>query len=157
MLSPQRQVSKRVTRLSTRASTYHGAVTLYEATSAGQSSTSRSPSPKLSKRIKLEADSKPSGFSDSEPPSKSLRRTSQTVKLECTEPTEDTSSRVMSKSSKKQKPIPQSLDTPHPAPPRWEETYDAIKTMRAQIVAPVDTMGCDQAQHKEKDPKVETF
>ena len=56
--------------------------------------------------------------------------------------------------AKKAKPVQQALAVPHPAPPRWKEAYDAIKTMREHIVAPVDTMGCDQAQYKETDPKV---
>ena len=157
MTSPRRQVSKAVTRLSARSSPYHSAVTLYETASADQPSPSRSPSPKPSKRIKLEADSKSSEFSDLGTPSKSLRKSSRTVKLEGAESETDTSSRVKSKSSKKAKPIPQSLDIPHPAPPRWKEAYDAIKTMRAQTIAPVDTMGCDRAQHKEQDPKVWDF
>ena len=58
------------------------------------------------------------------------------------------------KSSGKSKVIKQSLDVPHPPPERWKEIYDTIKEMRAQTIAPVDTMGCDQAQHMEKDPKV---
>jgi endonuclease III len=33
-------------------------------------------------------------------------------------------------------------------PPRWRETYDAIKEIRSHLVAPVDTMGCDRAQLK---------
>ena len=57
-------------------------------------------------------------------------------------------------SPRKPKPVPTALRTPHPAPPRWKEAYDTIKRMRARIVAPVDTMGCDQAQFKETDPKV---
>ena len=57
-------------------------------------------------------------------------------------------------SPRKPKAIPQSLDVPHPAPPNWKEAYDTIKRMRQSIVAPVDTMGCDQAQFKETDPKV---
>ncbi|KAH9813830.1 DNA glycosylase [Melampsora americana] len=43
------------------------------------------------------------------------------------------------------KPIKLSLDIPHSAPQRWEETYNLIKTQRANLIAPVDTMGCDQA------------
>ena len=39
-------------------------------------------------------------------------------------------------------------------PENWEEVYTLIKEMRAKIVAPVDTMGCAQAQNKESDPKV---
>ncbi|KIJ63357.1 hypothetical protein HYDPIDRAFT_134499 [Hydnomerulius pinastri MD-312] len=62
-----------------------------------------------------------------------------------------------SKSPKKPKAIPQSLDVPHPPPTRWKETYDAIKKMRSRITAPVDTMGCDQAQLKEQDPKNQRF
>ncbi|OJA11195.1 hypothetical protein AZE42_06243 [Rhizopogon vesiculosus] len=163
MPTTRRQVSKAVTRLSSRASQYHGAVTLYEATGSAQPSTLRSPSPKPSKRIKLEVDSNFSELSDLSDlsdlgtPSKSLHKTLRTAKLEDTELEEDTSSRVRSKSSKKPKPIPQSLDTPHPAPPRWKEAYDAIKIMRTQTVAPVDTMGCDRAQHNETDPKNRRF
>lgn len=48
-----------------------------------------------------------------------------------------------------------SLEVPHPTPERWEETYKAIKEMRAKTVAPVDTMGCDSAQLHEIDPKVD--
>ncbi|KAG2359729.1 DNA glycosylase [Suillus spraguei] len=154
-MSPsQRQVSGAVSRLSMRASPYHSAVTLFEAGNVDQPSTSRSSSPKPSKRIKLEVGSETSIRTRSA----SLRKTSPTLKLEETV-SEDTSSPVKAKSSKKpkQKPIPRSLDTPHPAPPHWEEVYDLIKEMRAQVVAPVDTMGCEQAQHKEKDPKNRRF
>lgn len=58
------------------------------------------------------------------------------------------------KASSKPKPIKQSLEVAHPAPENWRTTYDTIKQMRARIIAPVDTMGCDQAQHEEKDPQV---
>ena len=61
---------------------------------------------------------------------------------------------IVCRSPKKPKLIPQSLDVPHPSPERWKEAYDAIKEMRARTTAPVDTMGCDQAQWKEQDPKV---
>ena len=57
-------------------------------------------------------------------------------------------------SPKKAKAIRQVLDHPHPAPPNWRETYEAIKAMRSRFVAPVDTMGCQQAQIKESDAKV---
>ncbi|TFY71651.1 hypothetical protein EVG20_g1361 [Dentipellis fragilis] len=99
----------------------------------------------------------------------STMRRSKRIKLET--PTETIKSEVqtttiVSKSSKavkakekaprsprKPKAIPQALATPHPAPARWKETYDAIKEMRSKIVAPVDTMGCDRAQLKEDEPK----
>ena len=55
---------------------------------------------------------------------------------------------------KKQKPIQQSLDKPHPTPEHWKQQYDTIKSMRSRVKAPVDTMGCDQAQNGETDPKV---
>lgn len=139
-----------VTRLSARASPYHSAVTLFEDGNPGQSSTSLASSPQRSKRIKLEVESKTEDLT----PSTSLRKTSSSLKLEDPVPEKDPISRVKAKSPKKPKPIQRSLDTPHPAPPRWKEAYDSIKEMRAQIVAPVDTMGCEQAQHKEKDPKV---
>lgn len=58
------------------------------------------------------------------------------------------------KTPKTPKPIQQILAKPHPAPEKWRETYESIKAMRATMVAPVDTMGCDQAQILESDPKV---
>ncbi|EPQ50587.1 DNA glycosylase [Gloeophyllum trabeum ATCC 11539] len=48
-------------------------------------------------------------------------------------------------------------NNPHPAPVNWRETYDTIKEMRSRIKAPVDTMGCDQAQLKEQEPKNQRF
>ena len=58
------------------------------------------------------------------------------------------------KTKGKAKEIKRALDTPHPAPARWRETYDAIREMRARMPAPVDTMGCDTAKWKETDPRV---
>lgn len=58
------------------------------------------------------------------------------------------------KAKAKAKEIKQALDTPHPAPARWRETYDAIREMRTRFPAPVDTMGCDTAKWKETDPRV---
>ncbi|KAF9501714.1 DNA glycosylase [Pleurotus eryngii] len=86
-------------------------------------------------------------------------------------PKADTDPSILAESSKAKKPkrstpvrsprkpraIQQSLDKPHPAPEHWRETYDAIKEMRSKIVAPVDTMGCDQAQYKETEPKNQRF
>lgn len=59
-----------------------------------------------------------------------------------------------SPSPRKKKSIKMALDTPHPAPAHWRETYDKIKEMREMYVAPVDTMGCDTARLRETDPKV---
>ena len=58
------------------------------------------------------------------------------------------------KSPSKIKPIPQILQTPHPPPPDWQETYDTIKSMRSRFMAPVDTMGCAGAQMGETEPRV---
>ncbi|THV06921.1 DNA glycosylase [Dendrothele bispora CBS 962.96] len=57
------------------------------------------------------------------------------------------------KSPKKPKPIPSALEVPHPTPENWKVVYGKIKEMRSKIVAPVDTMGCDQSHSKETDPK----
>jgi endonuclease-3 len=57
----------------------------------------------------------------------------------------------------KHKRIQQSLDTPHPAPAKWGEVYDMIKSMRALELAPVDTMGCQLAGTPETDPVVIVF
>lgn len=54
----------------------------------------------------------------------------------------------------KKKSLVLALNTPHPAPPRWRETYEAISEMRKHILAPVDGMGCANAGDAEQDPKV---
>ena len=39
-------------------------------------------------------------------------------------------------------------------PPRWREVYETMREMRSKIVAPVDTMGCEQLADKEASPRV---
>ena len=84
-------------------------------------------------------------------------RLSKRVKVEADAASEAPVSPQKAKAVKakgKAKEIKQALDTPHPAPPHWRETYDAIREMRARMPAPVDTMGCDTAKWKETDPRV---
>ena len=83
-------------------------------------------------------------------------RLSKRVKVEADAATEVSTSpqKAKAKGKGKAKEIKQALDTPHPAPPHWRETYDAIREMRARMPAPVDTMGCDTAKWKETDPRV---
>ncbi len=70
-------------------------------------------------------------------------------------PSKSKHSESPSKAAKaKAKPVPQELETPHSTPPNWREAYDTIKAMRSRFVAPVDTMGCAQAQTGETDPRV---
>lgn len=134
-----------------RPSPYHASVTLYEP----DETTLR-----RSKRVKVKEEA---GTLDSLKSTTVKKRnavskaTTSAVKVEDIElKLVKSSSRIKTPSSptKKAKVIPQSLAVPHPAPPRWKEAYDTIKRMREHIVAPVDTMGCDQAQYKETDPQV---
>ncbi|CAD6905676.1 unnamed protein product [Tilletia controversa] len=48
---------------------------------------------------------------------------------------------------KTNKPIKRDLEAheAHPAPARWQETYSLLLEQRRRIVAPVDTMGCEEA------------
>ncbi|BGP37896.1 alpha,alpha-trehalase nth1 [Rhodotorula kratochvilovae] len=59
------------------------------------------------------------------------------------------------RSPRKPKAHVEKLAIPHPAPKNWERTYEVIRRQREGIVAPVDTMGCEQggrdAQKKEED------
>lgn len=129
------------TRFATRASPYHTAVTLFE-------SQDEKPA-RRSKRVKLETDTvcdlggNISNGTESEATKFAgpLASSSSTGK------------KRTAKSPRKPKLIQQSLAVPHPPPPQWQETYNIIKQMRSRITAPVDTMGCDQAQFKETDPK----
>ncbi|POY74351.1 hypothetical protein BMF94_2545 [Rhodotorula taiwanensis] len=54
------------------------------------------------------------------------------------------------KSPRKPKKHVEALDKPHPAPKRWEETYEVIRKQRQTIFAPVDGMGCEQGGRSAK-------
>ncbi|KAG6888911.1 hypothetical protein C0992_007098 [Termitomyces sp. T32_za158] len=138
----KRTISTRTTRLSARASPYNAGVTLFE-------SEETATSPRKSKRIKVETTAEELIEEDFEGKGQAIAPV----------PSSSTPKRKGSanKSPRKPKLIPQSLAVPHPAPERWKETYDTIKQMRSRITAPVDTMGCDQAQSKETDPKNQRF
>lgn len=139
-------VPRSTTKLISRASSYNPSVTLFESDDAE--------SPRRSKRIKLETAATSAIVNpdleetvpDPDPWPKDTRK--KKVK------TLDSKPKQITKSPRKPKPIQQSLEVPHPAPPQWRETYNTITQMRSRVVAPVDTMGCDQAQYKEEDPKV---
>lgn len=155
-------MKRKASSILARPSPYHVSVTLYEA--AEETTTVR-----RSKRIKsepgpstapLESDATTEATIGTEAtPKKALRTKSLKVlkvdeELASSSTPEPPKRKRSTASPRKPKPIPTALETPHPAPARWQETYNTIKRMRAQIVAPVDTMGCDQAQLKETDPKV---
>lgn len=136
-----------------RPSAYHTSVTLYEPDTDG---------PRRSKRVKVQQETATTltkvETSAGEPVASGSKRRTTSVKAEDAEvavvKSEPSSRAAKLSSPKKVKPVPQSLAVPHPAPPQWREAYDTIKRMREHIVAPVDTMGCEQAQYKETDPKV---
>ncbi|KAF5386643.1 hypothetical protein D9615_002034 [Tricholomella constricta] len=134
----KRTLPTRTTRLTPRASPHNAEVTLFEADADPTL-------PRRSKRVKLEP--KVEETLDSVP------EKGNAVKVESTPSGSSAPTKTASKSPRKQKPIQQALAVPHPAPPRWQETYNTIKQMRSRITAPVDTMGCAQAQCKESDPK----
>ncbi|WWC98973.1 hypothetical protein V866_005867 [Kwoniella sp. B9012] len=74
--------------------------------------------------------------------------------------TVDTKPSISPKTPKStKKPLPQlSLIKPHPPPPHWEEQYRLIEEMRKNIVAPVDTMGCERPRTiVDNDPKTLRF
>ena len=64
------------------------------------------------------------------------------------------SKKATNPSPRKKKGIVMELDKPHPAPPNWERQYRLIEEMRANVQAPVDTMGCAKAMSGEGDLKV---
>ena len=147
-------------------SSVKSAVTLYNALTedlAAEASES-TPAPRRSKRIKAEDDEgmlpMSSSTEDFGVATRKSERPAKRIKIERTigVNTEDEAKQRTkssgSKAPKKQKSIPQSLERPHPAPEHWREQYDVIKSMRARLKAPVDTMGCHRAQDGETDPKV---
>ncbi|GAA5868285.1 hypothetical protein JCM3774_000993 [Rhodotorula dairenensis] len=60
-------------------------------------------------------------------------------------------------SPRKPKKHVEALDKPHPAPKRWEETYEFIRRQRETIFAPVDGMGCEQGGREPKKEGEEPF
>lgn len=173
MCAARRTTSTRLTRLAAKASPYHSAVTLYEAPSQANinSEAQAGPStPRRSNRIKQEPTDPETPGLDVPGDAKHARGTlalakktkpiprRKSVKTQASDSEADRDVDASRKSHKKPtsklKAIPQSLDVPHPAPARWADVYAAIKEMRSRVVAPVDTMGCDQAQLGEQDPKV---
>jgi endonuclease III len=164
----KRRTSSRIANLVAHASPYSSSVTIYEA------------APPL-KRVKLEEGTDTPDLEDAPtgapPRSRKAEGTtpqkrntsSRRVKVEpvfpdledLTPPPKKTPPPNLepgtspSPSKKRASKLPlRALVQAHPAPPRWRETYDAIRDMRARVVAPVDTMGCEQAQVNERDPKV---
>lgn len=135
-----------------KPSAFHSGVTLFEPGSPTVTT------PRRSKRLKLEPDSleETSVVTVVEEKKLNRRERKTVVKVEEIEATANivVKQARQSASPRKPKPVPQALAVPHPAPPKWKEQYDTIKCMREKIVAPVDTMGCDQAQRYETDPKV---
>ncbi|KAL0956657.1 hypothetical protein HGRIS_002789 [Hohenbuehelia grisea] len=151
------QPSRRVTKLASHTSPYHASVTLYEAESTEIDLPS---TPRRSKRIKTEhteSEVMPSlsPALEVQPLDTSHLHALDGTQEDVKKPLKKTNAAM--KSPKKQKAIRQTLDVPHPEPDNWRETYATIKKMRENIVAPVDTMGCDQAQFKETDPKNSRF
>jgi hypothetical protein len=144
MSALERSASSRATRLAARASPYHSSVTLFDVDE------SRKPSSRPSKRVKLE-----DAVVDIED---TIPDTTTADELEDPGPSSRSAKRIKSSSPRKPKPIQKALKVPHLPPQNWRETYDSIKEMRTRIAAPVDSMGCDQAQLKETEPKVrDTF
>ncbi|KAM0792169.1 hypothetical protein ACM66B_004866 [Microbotryomycetes sp. NB124-2] len=67
-------------------------------------------------------------------------------------------------SPRKPKVHVEKLDKPHPEPTKWRKQYEIIQEQRKRIVAPVDTMGCeqggrerDEAPPSEKDKRLSTL
>lgn len=137
--------------LVSKPSPFHSGVTIFEA--PGPST------PRRSKRLRTSHDEQEDSLTSHVTTTrkatvKVVKKEDDDVKTESEEVTLVKKKRKESASPRKAKTIPQSLAVPHPAPSKWKEQYDAIHKMREGIIAPVDTMGCDQAQMKEVDPRV---
>ncbi|TFY78758.1 hypothetical protein EWM64_g5254 [Hericium alpestre] len=130
----KRSASSLSPRLTSSTSTLNASITLFKFEEPDAGPLEDNPVLRRSKRVKLSADND------------MLLKTE--TKEVLTEEREQKKVRTTGKakekrvaSPRKPKAIPQSLEKPHPAPLHWKEVYDAIKEMRAKIVAPVDTMG----------------
>lgn len=127
--------------LRARQSAFNSSVTLYEPADIEELSSSFDP-PKKTRRIKRRDHDaqEPLSYTQESTPRKRLKA--------------DATSPKKMISLKKTKLIPQALASPHPAPENWREVYDTIGKIRSRFMAPVDTMGCDQAKYQEIEPEV---
>ncbi|ORY78466.1 DNA glycosylase [Leucosporidium creatinivorum] len=122
-----------------RRSEFNSRVTIYEPAAAGAvdpaSATSPSTTPLKRTRVTRSTASSPAAGSS----------TAATAKEE-DEEDEKKPVKVAKKATtpRKPKPFQEKLDKAHPEPKRWREQYEAIRKQRETIVAPVDTMGCEQ-------------
>ncbi|KAL0062483.1 alpha,alpha-trehalase nth1 [Marasmius tenuissimus] len=159
--SLRRSISTRSsTRLATKASLFNSSVTLFELDTSTETETERP-----TKRVKLEehydsefvqgSSQDLTPLAEETPKKRKKARKTTSVVAESKETI--LASPSPSKTPRKQKPIRQSLEKPHPAPENWQEVYEKIREMRRHIVAPVDTMGCDQAQSVEQNPQNKRF
>ncbi|KAK1215677.1 alpha,alpha-trehalase nth1 [Marasmius sp. AFHP31] len=158
--SLRRTISTRSSkRLASKASPFNSSVTLFELETSTETE-------RPTKRVKLEEhddsefvqgssqDLTPdSELAEETPKKRTKARKTTSVVVE----NKETILASPSKSPRKQKPIRQSLDKPHPAPENWQEVYDKIREMRKQFVAPVDTMGCEPSQSVEQNPQNRRF
>ncbi|KIM49604.1 hypothetical protein M413DRAFT_407778 [Hebeloma cylindrosporum] len=145
----KRTATNQITRLTSRVSEFNPQVTLFQ-----PAEPEGSESPRRSKRARTEV--KTESIADledlkllSDVPGSSRKHEVYAV----ASASSSTPQKREANAPKKVKAIRQVLDRPHAAPPNWRETYETIKKMRSRFVAPVDTMGCQQAQVKETDPK----
>ncbi|KAJ8093384.1 alpha,alpha-trehalase nth1 [Marasmius tenuissimus] len=161
--SLRRSISTRSsTRLATKASLYNSSVTLFELDTSTETETETE---RPTKRVKLEehddsefvqgSSQDLTPLAEETPKKRKKARKTTSVVAESKETM--LASPSPSKTPRKQKPIRQSLEKPHPAPDHWQEVYEKIREMRRHIVAPVDTMGCDQAQSVEQNPQNKRF
>jgi len=165
MCAARRTTSTRLTRLAAKASPHHSAVTLYDARDVTDSEAQAGPStPRRPRHVKQEPTDPetpgldvPSDTRDGRTVSKNTKPTPRQKSVKPDVPDSDVSRNSPKKPTSKTKAILQRLDVPQPAPAKWADAYAAIKEMRSRVVAPVDTMGCDQAQLKERDPKNQRF
>ncbi|GAA5900806.1 hypothetical protein JCM6882_007669 [Rhodosporidiobolus microsporus] len=121
--------------LRTRQSSYSSRVTLYEPPAAPFTSSSSAPAPS----------------STSSPARRTRSRSTAGIKDEEGEEETDVNPTVKGKEKEKKPKSPrkpkvhvEALAVPHAAPKNWEQTYEVIKKQREGIIAPVDTMGCEQ-------------
>ncbi|KAL0062482.1 alpha,alpha-trehalase nth1 [Marasmius tenuissimus] len=158
--SLRRSISTRSsTRLATKASLFNSSVTLLELDTSTETE-------RPIKRVKLEEhnDSEfvqgsipdlTTELAEETPNKKAKARKRPSVDVETKETT--LASPSPSKTPRKQKPIRQSLDKPHPAPENWQEVFEKIREMRRHIVAPLDTMGGGHDNSGEQNPQNKRF
>ncbi|SCV69483.1 BQ2448_2503 [Microbotryum intermedium] len=141
-MAPTSSASTRLGGVRSTRSTYNSRVTLYEPLSTTTTTTTTTATSTSTPVKRRSTRSSPIKHED-----QAYQESQQQEEEEEEEEEEESKLKKKIKkepSPRKPTPFVVKLHKAHPEPKRWREAYEIIRKQRKRIVAPVDTMGCEQ-------------